>query len=198
MLPFKTLIAFFGIAVMLALTPGPDNIFVLMQSAIWGRKAGMIVVLGLCTGLLVHTTAVAIGLAAVFAGSLITFTVLNLASAAYLVYLAWQILRTPAHVDATKPQLKALSPCALYRRGIIMNLSNPKVLLFFFAFLPQFTLPAVGRVGLQTAQLGAVFILASLLVFGAIAFFSRILGQLLQRNITARRWLNRLAGDSSF
>lgn len=194
MLPFETLIAFFGIAVMLALTPGPDNIFVLMQSAIWGRKAGMIVVLGLCTGLLVHTTAVAIGLAAVFAGSPIAFTVLKLAGAAYLVYLAWQILRTPVHADATKPQLEPLGPGALYRRGIIMNLSNPKVLLFFFAFLPQFTHPAAGRVGLQTAQLGAAFILAALLVFGAIAFFSGIFGQLLQRSVTARRWLNRLAG----
>lgn len=194
MLPVETLIVFFGIAIMLALTPGPDNIFVLMQSAIWGRKAGMIVVLGLCTGLLVHTTAVAVGLAAVFAGSPIAFTVLKLAGAAYLVFLAWQILRTPVHADATTPQLEALSPSALYRRGIIMNLSNPKVLLFFFAFLPQFTRPAAGRVGLQTVQLGAVFILAALLVFGAIAFFSGIFGQLLQRSVTARRWLNRLAG----
>ena len=194
MLPFETLIAFFGIAVMLALTPGPDNIFVLMQSAIWGRKAGMIVVLGLCTGLLVHTTAVAVGLAAVFASSPIAFTVLKLAGAAYLVYLAWQILRTLVHANATTPQLEALSPSVLYRRGIIMNLNDPKVLLFFFAFLPQFTRPAAGRVGLQTVQLGAVFILAALLVFGAIAFFSGIFGQLLQRSVTARRWLNRLAG----
>lgn len=194
MLPIETLIAFFGIAVTLALTPGPDNIFVLMQSALWGRKAGMFVVLGLCTGLLGHTTAVAIGLAAVFATSPVAFTILKLVGAAYLVYLAWQILRAPVKADAAQPRLEASSPGALYRRGIIMNLSNPKVLLFFFAFLPQFTQPALGRVGLQTVLLGAVFMLATLLVFGAIAFFSGAFGRLLQRSVTTRRWLNRLAG----
>ncbi|KAG1385874.1 hypothetical protein G6F59_017152 [Rhizopus arrhizus] len=96
MLPFDTLIAFFGIAVLLALTPGPDNLFVLMQSAIWGRKAGMLVVLGLCTGLLGHTAAVAFGLAAVFAASPVAFTVLKLAGAAYLAYLARPNRSSPA------------------------------------------------------------------------------------------------------
>jgi threonine/homoserine/homoserine lactone efflux protein len=138
MLPLDTLIAFFGIAVLLALTPGPDNLFVLMQSAIWGRKAGMFVVLGLCTGLLGHTAAVAVGLAAVFAASPVAFTVLKLAGAAYLAYLAWQILRAPVESeDGKRPE--PMRPGALYRRGIVMNLTNPKVLLFFFAFLPQFT-----------------------------------------------------------
>jgi threonine/homoserine/homoserine lactone efflux protein len=189
MLPIDTLIAFFGIAVLLALTPGPDNLFVLMQSAIWGRKAGMFVVLGLCTGLLGHTAAVAVGLAAVFAASPMAFTALKLAGAAYLAYLAWQILRAPVESeDGKRPE-----PGALYRRGIVMNLTNPKVLLFFFAFLPQFTSPALGRVGLQTMQLGAVFMVSTLLVFGAIAFFSGAFGELLQRSVTAKRWLNRIA-----
>src|SRR3546814_4096515 len=84
MLPFDTLLAFFGIAILLALTPGPDNLFVLMQSAMWGRSAGMFVVLGLCTGLLGHTAAVAAGLAAVFAASPHAFTALKLVGAAYL------------------------------------------------------------------------------------------------------------------
>lgn len=193
MLPLETLIAFFGIAVLLALTPGPDNIFVLVQSAIWGRAAGLFVVLGLCTGLLGHTAAVAVGLAAVFAASPLAFTVLKLAGAAYLAYLAWQILRAPVGLDQAQ-RSAPLSHGALYRRGIIMNLTNPKVLLFFFAFLPQFTSPALGRVGLQTIELGAVFMLATLLVFGAIACFSGAFGQLLQRSITLRRWLNRLSG----
>jgi len=74
-----------------------------------------------------------------------------------------------------------------------MNLTNPKVLLFFFAFLPQFTSPALGPIGLQTLQLGAVFMVATLLVFGAIAFFSGAFGELLQRSVTAKRWLNRIA-----
>ena len=102
MLPLDSLIAFFGIAVLLALTPGPDDLFGLMQAAVWGRKAGLFVVLGLCTGLLGHTAAVALGLAAVFAASPVAFTVLKLAGAAYLAYLAWQILRAPVHVRTAK------------------------------------------------------------------------------------------------
>ncbi|OZI15988.1 threonine transporter RhtB [Bordetella genomosp. 7] len=193
MLPFDTLLAFFGIAVLLALAPGPDNLFVLMQSALWGRRAGLFVVLGLCTGLLGHTAAVAAGLAAMFAASPMAFTAMKLAGAAYLAYLAWQALRDPG-TAAQSERPPALSRGALYRRGIIMNLTNPKVLLFFFAFLPQFVAPAHGPVGLQIVVLGAVFMLATLLVFGAIAFFSGAFGQLLQRSPTASRWLNRLAG----
>lgn len=193
MLPIDTLLAFFGIAVLLALAPGPDNLFVLMQSALWGRRAGLFVVLGLCTGLLGHTAAVAAGLAAMFAASPMAFTAMKLAGAAYLAYLAWQALRDPG-TAAQSERPPALSRGALYRRGIIMNLTNPKVLLFFFAFLPQFVAPAHGPVGLQIVVLGAVFMLATLLVFGAIAFFSGAFGQLLQRSPTASRWLNRLAG----
>ena len=134
----------------------------------------------------------AFGLAAVFAASPVAFTVLKLAGAAYLAYLAWQILRAPvASENGKRPE--PLKPGALYRRGIVMNLTNPKVLLFFFAFLPQFTSPALGPIGLQTLQLGAVFMVATLLVFGAIAFFSGAFGELLQRSVTAKRWLNRIA-----
>lgn len=193
MLPLDTLIAFFGIALLLSITPGPDNLFVLMQSALWGRKAGFLVVLGLCTGLLGHTAAVAFGLAAVFAASPMAFHVLKIAGASYLLYLAWQVLRASSsrRQAASTPPLR---PAALYRRGIIMNLTNPKVLLFFFAFLPQFTQPEAGPLAIQIVELGAAFMLATLLVFGAIAFFSGAFGQLLQRSARAQRWLNTLAG----
>lgn len=192
MLPFDTLLAFFGIAVLLALTPGPDNLFVLMQSAMWGRAAGMLVVLGLCTGLLGHTAAVAVGLAAVFAASPAAFTALKLAGAAYLAWLAWQAWRAPAEAGG-QGRVEPLPRAALYRRGIIMNLTNPKVLLFFFAFLPQFTRPAAGPMAWQIVELGTAFIVATLLVFGAIAFFSGAFGQLLRRSPAAQRWLNRAA-----
>ncbi|MBN3267256.1 threonine transporter RhtB [Bordetella bronchiseptica] len=194
MLPFDTLTAFFGIAVLLALTPGPDNLFVLMQSAIWGRTAGLFVVLGLCTGLLGHTAAVAVGLAAVFAASPAAFMALKLAGAAYLAYLAWQVLRAPVGGGGGGQRPEPLARGALYRRGIIMNLTNPKVLLFFFAFLPQFTRPEAGPMGWQIVELGAIFMLATLLVFGAIAVFSGGFGRLLRRSARAQRWLNRLAG----
>ena len=194
----ETLIAFFGVAVILALTPGPDNIFVLLQSAQRGWRAGLAVVVGLCAGILVHTAAVALGLAALFAASAVAFTVLKFCGAAYLAYLAWGALRAPAAVasqdDGPTP---AASPVSLWRmagRGVVMNLTNPKVLVFFLAFLPQFADPALGGMAPQLMVLGMVFMLATLLVFGAIACFSGVFGTLLQRSARAQTVLNRVAG----
>ncbi|MBS0507851.1 MAG: LysE family translocator [Proteobacteria bacterium] len=202
-----TLLAFFGVSVLLALTPGPDNIFVLLQSAQRGWRAGMCVVLGLCLGLVGHTTAVALGLAAVFAASSVAFTVLKFCGAAYLAWLAWGALRARAEVQevqqeaathgATNPPASpAVSPGAarMVGRGVVMNLTNPKVLVFFLAFLPQFADPAQGAMARQIMLLGLVFMLATLLVFGAIACFSGAFGAILQRSARAQRLLNRVAG----
>ncbi len=191
----QTLIAFFGVAVLLALTPGPDNLFVLVQSAQRGWRAGMCVVLGLCLGLVGHTAAVALGLAAVFAASSAAFTVLKLCGAAYLAWLAWGARRAPA--TAGGPQAlpeQAGGALRMVGRGVVMNLTNPKVLIFFLAFLPQFADPARGALAPQIMALGLVFMVATLLVFGAIACFSGAFGALLQRSARAQRLLNRTAG----
>jgi len=199
MLALETALSFFGIAVLLALAPGPDNVFVLMQSATHGKRAGLCVVLGLCTGLIGHTLAVAVGLAALFATSATAFALLKLLGAAYLLYLAWGAWRAAPTADAGNlPALSAkprVSPhmWALYRRGIILNLTNPKVSLFFLAFLPQFVTLTNGSPTLQIISLGTLFMLATLLVFGSIAFFSGLFGEQLQRSARARRWLNRSA-----
>ena len=195
-----TLLAFFGVSILLGLTPGPDNLFVLLQSAQRGWRAGMAVVVGLCMGLVVHTAAVALGLAAVFAASAVAFTVLKLLGAAYLAWLAWQALRAPAPsgdaggAAAASAGVAAPSLWRMVGRGVVMNLSNPKVLVFFLAFLPQFADPARGPMGGQLMVLGLVFIVAALLVFGAIACFSGVFGALLLRSPRAQQWLNRIAG----
>ena len=192
-----TLLAFFGVSILLGLTPGPDNLFVLLQSAQRGWRAGMAVVVGLCMGLVVHTAAVALGLAAVFAASAVAFTVLKLLDAAYLAWLAWQALRAPAPSGDAGGTAAASAAPSLWRmvgRGVVMNLSNPKVLVFFLAFLPQFADPARGPMGGQLMVLGLVFIVAALLVFGAIACFSGVFGALLLRSPRAQQWLNRIAG----
>lgn len=193
MLPPEIIFSFFGISVLLALSPGPDNLFVLMQSAMWGRSAGLWVVLGLCTGLVGHTLAVAVGLAAVFAASETAFLAVKLIGAAYLIYLAWGALRAGANAQAGKPPPRQTAG-QLFRRGIIMNLTNPKVSIFFLAFLPQFASPERGAIGLQMLMLGGLFMLATLLVFGTVALFSGVVGERLQRSTRAQRWLNRLAG----
>jgi threonine/homoserine/homoserine lactone efflux protein len=193
MLTLQTALAFFGVSLLLGITPGPDNVFVLLQSASYGRRAGMLVVLGLCGGLVVHTTAIALGLAALFAASETAFVVLKFAGASYLAYLAWQAFRAPVS-DSDGATAPALQPRQLLLRGMLMNLTNPKVVFFFLAFLPQFVDAARGAVALQLAQLGAIFILATLVSFGAISWFAASVGQRLRGSARAQQWMNRAAG----
>jgi threonine/homoserine/homoserine lactone efflux protein len=193
LLALQTAFAFFGVSILLGITPGPDNIFVMVQSATYGRRAGMLVIMGLCGGLIVHTTAIALGLAAVFAASEAAFVVLKFAGANYLAYLAWQAFSATV-ADDKGPPADALKPRQLFLRGVIMNLSNPKVVFFFLAFLPQFVDPSKGWVALQLAQLGAIFILATLISFGVISYFAAGLGLRLRGSSKAQKWMNWAAG----
>ncbi len=192
MLPLNESLTFLGVALLLGVTPGPDNVFVLMQSATHGRRAGLLVTLGLCTGLLAHTAAVALGLAAVLAASATAFTVLKLAGAAYLLYLAWGAWHAPVG-NMGGETLTPVQPGRMYMRGVLMNLSNPKVAIFFLAFLPQFVQPDAGPVAAQVAWLGLLFIVATLLVFGGFAWFASLIGGWLRGSTRAQQVLNRLA-----
>lgn len=191
----ESLIAFGLTSILLSLAPGPDNIFVLTQSALFGRKSGFLVTLGLCTGLLFHTAAVALGVAAIFQSSALAFTLLKMAGAAYLLYLAWQSFRADSEQIDNDSDRPALSPATLYRRGIIMNITNPKVSIFFLAFLPQFVVPANGPVAVQIMLLGGVFIASTLLVFNSIAIVAAQLGHWLNRSPRAQLIMNRIAGS---
>lgn len=193
MIPIDVLTVFFAAAIALGLAPGPDNIFVLTQSALYGRLAGLVVTLGLCTGLVVHSVAVALGVAAIFQTSEIAFTALKIIGAGYLLYLAFQAFRAGA-TDLPGKDGPALSLWSLYRRGIVMNVTNPKVAIFFLAFLPQFADPARGSVPLQILLFGGLFIVATILVFGGVALGGGLLGAFLRRSPGAQIWLNRVAG----
>jgi len=186
------LLMFFTTSILLALSPGPDNLFVMAQAARLGSKAGLLVTLGLCTGLLFHTAAVTFGLAALFKASAVAFTVLKFAGAGYLLYLAWLSFRAAA---VTGPTAAADRPSssALYRRGIIMNITNPKVSIFFLAFLPQFADPARGRLSAQLLQLGGVFIFATIIVFGAISLLAGVVGDRFRESAFVQKVLNRAA-----
>ncbi|WP_305044226.1 LysE family translocator [Geoalkalibacter sp.] len=193
MIPLDALSAFFAASLVLGLAPGPDNLFVLTQSALHGKGAGLSVTLGLCTGLVAHTLAVALGIAVVFQVSTLAFTALKLVGAAYLLCLGIQALRAAVAPLAMAEGL-ILSRARLYRRGILMNITNPKVSIFFLAFLPQFADPGRGPVWVQILLLGGLFILATLLVFGGIALLAGTLGTWLNRSPRVQRLLNRLAG----
>lgn len=193
MISTETLLTFIAASSLLAFVPGPDNIFVLTQSALSGRKAGLLVTLGLCSGLIVHTVAVAAGVAAIFQVSLLAFTLLKIVGAAYLLYLAWGAFRAKAEDIGTQTS-KPLSCAALYQRGIIMNITNPKVAIFFLAFLPQFTNPGAGNISWQIVQLGGIFMATALLCFSLIAVLSGFLNQWLSQSPKAQTTLNKIAG----
>lgn len=189
----ESISAFIFASALLSLAPGPDNIFVLTQSALYGKKSGILVTLGLCTGLIVHTIAVALGIAAIFQTSVVAFTVLKVVGALYLAYLAWQAFRASARrIKASGSNLR--SSGALYRRGIIMNVTNPKVSIFFLAFLPQFASPENGKIAPQIFLLGGIFIVVALVIFSAIALLAGILGSWLHRSPRVQIYLNRVAG----
>jgi threonine/homoserine/homoserine lactone efflux protein len=193
LIPLETLGAFFAAALLLAIAPGPDNIFVLTQSALQGRFAGLLITIGLCTGLIFHTTAVTLGVAAIFQASELAFTVLKLVGAVYLLYLAWGVFRAGA-ADLKENPKEDLEGWRLYRRGIFMNVTNPKVTIFFLAFLPQFTDPARGPLPFQLITLGLVFIVATLIVFGGVALTAGSLGEWLKRSPRSQRVMNYIAG----
>ena len=193
MIPLESLLTFLFASVLLGLAPGPDNIFVLTQSALYGRKEGLMVTLGLSSGLIFHTTAVAFGVAAIFKASVLAFTILKIVGAAYLLYLAWQAFTASASKMEGDKNNK-LSASKLYLRGIIMNVTNPKVSIFFLAFLPQFAVPANGPVAQQIMFLGFLFILVTLVVFGGIALLAGTLGNWFNRSPKAQVYLNRIAG----
>lgn len=192
MIPFEVLSLFFVASLALGAAPGPDNIFVLTQSALYGRLAGIVVTLGLCSGIFVHTAAVALGVAAIFQTSALAFTALKIAGAGYLFYLAIGAWRAGASDLGGTKQPRLPLP-KLYWRGVVMNITNPKVAIFFLAFLPQFADPARGPVALQIIALGGVFVVATLLVFGAVAIGGGTLGGFLQRTPWAQGMMNKVA-----
>ena len=193
MIPAETLWLLFGASIALALAPGPDNLFVLAQSSVHGRTAGVRVTLGLCTGLVVHTAAVALGVAAILRTSAVAFSALKILGVVYLLYLAWHAYRAgKSDVEPTGGSMP--SGRRLYFRGIVMNVTNPKVAMFFLAFLPQFADPALGSVALQLVCFGAVFAVAALIVFVSLSFAAGSFGGRVSRSPRAQTVLNRIAG----
>lgn len=169
-----TLLCFLGASIALTVAPGPDNIFVMTQGIARGRKPAIVTALGMCSGVTVHTTAAAFGISAVFYSSAIAFTVVKSAGAAYLLYLAFRTLKERSAIRLSAAD--DLPAAALFRRGFIMNVLNPKVAMFFLAFLPQFVAPAAGRVPLQMLLLGLIFMVQSVVLFCLLGYFAGSIG----------------------
>lgn len=171
MISAATAISFFATALLLSFAPGPDIIFVLAQSAVHGARAGLATMAGLVTGLCVHTTIVSLGIAALIKASPVAFTLIKCAGAAYLLYLAWLSWKAAA-VQHQGKTADFPGYFALYRRGIIMNITNPKVTMFFLALLPQFCDPARGSIAFQCLQLGLIFMAATVVAFSTVSLLA--------------------------
>lgn len=193
MIEVETAFTFIGFAIALAMVPGPDNIFVLTQSALHGRLSGIFVTLGLVTGLVFHTSAVAFGVAAIFQTSQVAFSALKYIGAAYLLYLAYMSFRAGKSKLAASDAPRETA-FALYKRGLIMNIANPKVTIFFLAFLPQFVDPMQGGIIAQFYQLGVLMMLVTFGVFSSVALAAGFLGGWLRGSPSAMQWMNRCAG----
>lgn len=193
-MPFDLWVSFTVAAAVLAVAPGPDNLFVLLQSAMYGAKAGIFVTLGLCVGVLIQTLMAAFGVAAVVAASPTLLLIVQLAGAAYLLYLAWGAWTAPVGNEDGESASKypKLTHFQLWRRGILMNITNPKVLIFFLAFFPQFIIKGSTetQVMIQMLIMGLTFLACTLVVFCTVAWCAGTLADRL-RNPKVQTILNK-------
>lgn len=171
------LLYFLGASVALTITPGPDNIFVMTQGITHGRKPAIITALGMCSGISIHTTAAALGISALFYSSVIAFNIVKFAGAAYLLYLAYKTLKERSPVKLSLADDQPIT--ALFKRGFIMNVLNPKIAMFFLAFLPQFVTPNAGYIPLQMLILGFIFMVQGVIIFSLIGYFAGSIGSFL-------------------
>ena len=176
MIDLASLAIFMTATLALNLAPGPDMLYVSTRSLTQGRRAGVISALGIAAGSVVHTVAIASGLAALLRALPLAYDIVRLAGAAYLIWLGVQALRGRAGPTARQP-LDRASEWAIFRQGAVTNILNPKVALFFLAFLPQFVDPAQGSVALQIVVLGCLFNMSGTIVNIGVAYLAASAGR---------------------
>ena len=174
-------------------TPGQDMMYVISRSLAQGRLAGIWSALGVCTGILVHTALAALGVGAILHASEGLFLALKIGGAIYLVVLGIRLAlsRTAAGLERARGRLGAF---ALFRQGVLSNVTNPKIMLFFFAFLPQFVDPASAHATLDLAFLGVLYAVLALPIKCAVGLAAGTLSERIVARPAALAWMNRLSG----
>lgn len=175
---FETLISFSIATLALAISPGPDNIYVLTQSLVNGTKSGIATTAGLISGCIVHTTLLAFGLSAILIASEDIFYGIKVLGAFYLLYLAFKVYKSDADISISNKASKK-SYFQLFKIGVVMNLVNPKVMIFFLAFFPGFLWDREGNTVTQFYILGIVFMIVSFITFSSIALAAGRISNLL-------------------
>jgi threonine/homoserine/homoserine lactone efflux protein len=180
--------------ILLNLAPGQDTMFIIGRSLTGGRRAGIAAALGISVGSMFHTLAAALGLSAILATSATAFMVVKLAGAAYLIYLGMQLLRAKAGPLELNLASTAVTPGSAFAQGILTNVLNPKVALFFLALLPQFIDPASATKTLAFLALGATFIFTGTIWCLVLAVGAAHARGLLARKPAFRVWIDRVTG----
>lgn len=179
---YDILLAFVVTTAVLAISPGPDNIFVMIQSMANGKKYGIATVAGLMTGCLVHATLLAFGFSAIIKQNPNLYFSIKLFGAIYMFYLAFKVIRNPIKIDISDMNVRKQSLTTLYRQGFIMNVLNPKVGLFFLAFFPGFLFSHFLNIVLQIYALAFIFIMVSGVIFSAIAILAGSISEYIKAN----------------
>jgi threonine/homoserine/homoserine lactone efflux protein len=175
-------------------TPGQDMIYVITRSLAQGRVAGLCSAVGVCVGILVHTAFAALGVGAILHASETLFVGLKLAGAAYLVYLGLRMVFTRGDASLLTAPSSRLSSAGLVWQGVLSNVTNPKIALFFFAFLPQFVDPASAHPTRDLVFLGVLYAALALPVKGAVALAAGSLAERILRSPGALPWIHRAGG----
>ena len=185
----EILISFILAVSILAISPGPDNIFVLMQSVVHGKKYGLATIIGLMTGCIVHTTFVALGISAIIKENNTIFLVIKILGAVYLLYLAYKVITGGSEISTSTKKIDKKTPFQLFKIGFIMNVLNPKVTLFFLALFPGFLFSEILPISLQFYILGSLFILVSFVVFSLIAILGGTISEKIKTSKNIGVWL---------
>ena len=180
--------------ILVNLTPGQDTLYILGRSVAQGRKAGILSVLGICTGALIHTAAAAFGLSALLVASAVAYRVMKYAGAAYLAYLGVRMFLGASGFADLKTAPEGSSSLSIYVQGMLTDLLNPNVILFFLAFLPQFVSPAMEYGALPFLLLGCTFITTGMTWCLIVACFASAVSEHLRRNPRTTVILRRVTG----
>lgn len=196
MVTLSQIFAFLITAVILTVTPGPDNLMVLGISLSKGRRLGIIFGIGCALGCLSHVLIAMLGVGIIIISSPNLFAMLKFLGGAYLIYLGASILLTHKYGKLSEQKTTHYQDASLtFVKGLLASSINPKVALFFISFLPQFVVPHQGDVAIQLGVLSILFITQAIFIFSLIAYFSGSIGNALRCNPKTGLWLNRISGS---
>src|SRR5438067_9400773 len=185
---------FLAAGILLNLTPGPDTIYILGRSVAQGREAGVASALGICVGSIFHTCAAALGLSAILATSALAFGTIKLLGGAYLIFLGIKMILDRRKQLSLPSNFRRRTTLAAFRQGVLTNILNPKVGLFFLAFLPQFIGPTSSAKVPAFIVLGLTFVTTGTIWCLILAWFASAFSERLRKNGTISQWLNRTTG----